>query len=69
MKDRRRYFDSTPRATYATNTIVGRTKLVQRNGYAHIALLALGFTVLIAEDDFVLMQAPAGWEVAQERTA
>ncbi len=65
VQERRRNFDSSPRATYAPSTVQDQTKLVCRNGYAHCALLALGFVELISEGEHVLMLAPEGWgEVA-----
>lgn len=60
--ERRRHFDPTPRITYAATNVIGNTKLVMRNGYAHIALSALGWVPLVVEDDFALMQAPEGIE-------
>lgn len=66
MQLRRRYNDPQPspaRATYAPNTVTDNCKLVSRDGYAYPALIALGWTALVVEPDFVLMQAPAGWVV------
>lgn len=61
--ERRRHYDPTPRAQIAVATI-GRTKLVMRNGYAHIALLALGFEeIMQCEPDAVLLRAPEGFEI------
>lgn len=61
--ERRRHYDPTPRAQFATVTI-GNTKLVMRDGFAHEALLALGFEELMqCEPDAVLLRAPAGFAV------
>ncbi len=58
QNERRRHFDPTPRVEFVP--VVNNTKLVQRNGYAHVSLMALDWLPLIVEDDFVLLQAPAG---------
>jgi len=58
----RRYNDhqpSAPRCTYVPQTVTDNCKLVSRDGYARPALTALGWTELVVEADFVLMQAPA----------
>lgn len=57
--ERRRFHDNTPRCTYAQASVINNTKIVSRNGYAHCALLALGWSELIVEPDFVLLQAPS----------
>lgn len=67
--ERRKFYDSTPRATYAANTVTGRTVLVRPNSYAHAYCLAMDFETLVMEPDFVLMKAPANFEVAMERCA
>lgn len=69
MKDRRRYFDSTPRATYAPNTVKGRTVLVRLDSFPHAYCIAMDFEELCREGDCVLMKAPANFEVAMERAA
>jgi hypothetical protein len=64
--DRRRHFDPSPRIEYAP--VQGHCRLIPRNTFTYPALIALGFVPLVEEGDFALMQAPAGFEVAQERT-
>ncbi len=63
--ERRRFHDSTPRATYAPSTVQNNTKLCLRDSYTHCALLALGFVELMREEDHVLLQEPTGFEVVQ----
>jgi hypothetical protein len=66
--DRRRHFDSTPRATYAPTSVIGNCKLARESSYAHAYFIATDWTELAREDGFVLMQAPPGFEIAQEMT-
>ncbi len=61
-QERRRFANTEPRAQIAIATI-GRTKLVMRDGYAHVALVALGFEpIMECEPDAVLLRAPEGYE-------
>ena len=62
-KERRRFVSTEPRAALTIATI-NNTKLVLRNGLAHVALLGLGFEELMqCEPDAVLMRAPENFEV------
>lgn len=67
--ERRKHYDSTPRSTYAANTVKGRTVLVRPDSFFHAYCLAMDFETLIVEPDFILMKAPIGFEIAQERCA
>ena len=66
--DRRRHFDSTPRATYAPTSVIDQCKLVRDSSFAHACLIATDWTELTREHGFVLLQAPPGYEIAQEMT-
>lgn len=67
---RRRHADNFPneaRVNIAASTVRDNCRLVRANSFPYVALLAQDFEEIDREGDCVLMRAPAGYEVAQER--
>jgi hypothetical protein len=59
--ERRRPFDSSPRATYAPNSVTGNCQLVRADSLAHAYMVAMGFKELDVTDGCALMLPPEGW--------
>ena len=59
--ERRRHYDSTPRATYAAETVAGNCELVRFGSDAYKYMLHQGFVQLDVEGESALMKCPPGW--------
>lgn len=59
--ERRKFFDPSPRATYAQCTVRDNTDLVRAGSENHTKLLRFGFIEIDRDGDNALMLPPAGW--------
>lgn len=59
--ERRRHFDSSPRATYAPSSVTGNCELVRVGSLAHEYMLFMKFEELDVTDGCALMRPPANW--------
>ena len=70
MNNKRRFTDTLPneaRSTYQQCEVKGNCRIVRIDSLAYCYMLASGFVELDREGECVLMRAPAGFFVAQER--